>query len=84
MVIEFCDCEWLIIIKFDFKGVEIWLVGRVICVVVKGEVVNCFERYGNVSNFELIGVVWDVSFFCRLIFVILFFVRVEKYEYLKI
>lgn len=50
-----CDCEWLTTTKFDLKGVEIWPVGRITCVAVKGELVNCPERYGKVSNSELTG-----------------------------
>lgn len=50
-----CDCEWLTMTKFDFKVVEIWPVGRIACVAVKGEVVNCPERYGTVSKSEMMG-----------------------------
>lgn len=55
VVIVSCDCEWLTMTKFDFKVVEIWPVGRIACVAVKGEVVNCPERYGTVSKSEMMG-----------------------------
>lgn len=55
-----CDCAWLTTTKFDLKGIEVWLIGRITCVAVIGAVVavvNCPERYGKVSNSELTGAV---------------------------
>ena len=79
LVIVSCDCEWLTTTKSDLKGAEIWPVGLITCVAVKGELVNCPKRYGKGS--ELTGAAWDASLLCRLISAIPFLVRAETHEH---
>ena len=81
LVIVSCDCEWLTTTKSDLKGAEIWPVGLITCVAVKGELVNCPKRYGKGS--ELTGAAWDASLLWRLISAIPFLVRAETHKHLK-